>query len=100
MTELLEQRPELRGMISPGDRFFMDFYMIQFTRPGRLRVLELRKQIMEGTISVDAAREVVPRPDLARNRIKEKYIRLQMEGGNDEGHTYHLSGAPGKDGEA
>ncbi|PUU75511.1 hypothetical protein B9Z19DRAFT_1090157, partial [Tuber borchii] len=81
MMVLLEKRPELKGMVSPGDQFFMDFYMKQYARSGKLRVLELRKGIMAGTISVDAARAVVPRPDLARRRIKEKYLRQGMGGG-------------------
>ncbi|RPA90277.1 hypothetical protein L873DRAFT_1848884 [Choiromyces venosus 120613-1] len=32
MEELLDQRPELEAMISPGDRFFMDFHMKQMVR--------------------------------------------------------------------
>ncbi|RPA91446.1 hypothetical protein L873DRAFT_1569252, partial [Choiromyces venosus 120613-1] len=55
------------------DQFFMDFYMNQFKGSGNLKVLEFRKHIMKGTITVETTREVVPRPDLARKRIKEKY---------------------------
>ena len=74
MVDLLGKRPELEGMVSPGDQFFVDFYMKQYARSGKLRVLELRRGIIAGTISVDAARAVVPRPDLSRRRIKEKYF--------------------------
>jgi len=84
MAELLEHRPELKEMVSPGDRFFMDFYLMQCSRSGRLRVLELRRNIMDRAISVEAASGIVPRPDLARKRIKEKYLQLRMEGGNGE----------------
>ncbi|KAG0633386.1 hypothetical protein HOY80DRAFT_1141456 [Tuber brumale] len=76
MAVLLVQRPDLRAMISPGDRFFMDFYMKQNTLPGQLKVLRLRRSIMEGSLSLETAREIVPRPDLARKRIKEKYLRM------------------------
>ncbi|RPA94543.1 hypothetical protein L873DRAFT_1814045 [Choiromyces venosus 120613-1] len=47
MEALLEQRPELEAMISPRDRFFMGFYMKQLARSEKLKVLRLRKQIME-----------------------------------------------------
>ncbi|PUU80881.1 hypothetical protein B9Z19DRAFT_1078339 [Tuber borchii] len=87
MMVLLEKRPELKGMVSPGDQFFIDFFMKQRARSGKLRVLELRKGIMAGTISVDAARAVVPRPDSSRRRIKEKYLRQGTRGGNGEGST-------------
>ena len=88
MAELLGRRPELKEtMVSPGDRFFMDFYLKQYRRSARLRVLELRKGIIAGTISVDAARAVVPRPDLVRRRIKEKYLRQEMGRGDGEGSS-------------
>lgn len=84
MVELLQQRPELKERISLGDQFFIDFDMKQFKWSDRLKVLKLRKGIMGGTISVETAREVVPRPDLARKRIKEKYLRLGAEAENCE----------------
>ncbi|RPA92295.1 hypothetical protein L873DRAFT_1794369 [Choiromyces venosus 120613-1] len=84
---LLEQRPELEVVISPGDRFFLDFYMKQWVRPGKLKVLRLRKQIIEGSISAETAREVVPRPDLARKRIREKYLARKVEQENYESNT-------------
>ncbi|PUU80872.1 hypothetical protein B9Z19DRAFT_679628 [Tuber borchii] len=87
MMVLLEKRPELKGMVSPGDQFFMDFFMKQRARSGKLRVLELRKGIMAGTISADAAKAVVPRPDLSRRRIQEKYLRQGMGAGDGEGST-------------
>lgn len=80
MVDLLGNRPELRGM-SPVDQFFINFYMKQYAQPGKLRVLELRKGTMAGTISVDAVGAVVPRHDLLRRRIKEKYLRQGMQGG-------------------
>jgi len=87
MVELLLQRPELNERISPGDQFFIDFDMKQFKWLDHLKVLKLRKGIMEGTISVETAREVVPRPDLARKQIKERYLRLRAEAGNSERNT-------------
>jgi len=88
MAELLGKRPELKGIVvSLGDKFFMDFYLKQYGRSGRLRVLELRKGIIAGTISVDAARAVVPRPDLLRRRFKEKYLRQGMGRGDGEGSS-------------
>ena len=88
MASLLDKRPELKGIVvSPGDQFFMDFYMKQYRLSGMLRVLELRKGIIAGTISVDAARAVVPRPDLVRKRIKEKYLRQGMGRGDGEGSS-------------
>ena len=74
MVDFLGKRPELRGTVTPGDQFFVDSCLKQYARSGRLRVLELRRGIIAGTISVDAARAVVPRPDLSRRRIKEKYF--------------------------
>ena len=85
MVVLLGRRPELKGMMSPGDQFFMDFYMKQYARSGKLRVLELRRGIIAGTISVDTARAVVPRPDLSRRRIGERQLRQRMREGNTEG---------------
>jgi len=73
--------------VSPGDQFFMDFYTKQYALSGMLRVLELRRGIIAGTISVDAARAVVPRPDLARRRSKEKYLRQGMGRGDGEGSS-------------
>ncbi|PWW76601.1 hypothetical protein C7212DRAFT_46755, partial [Tuber magnatum] len=73
MAELLPQQPDLEAMISPGDRFFIDFYMKQVGLSSMLKVLELRNRIIEGSISVETAGRIVPRPDLARKRIKEKY---------------------------
>ncbi|RPA90269.1 hypothetical protein L873DRAFT_1848882 [Choiromyces venosus 120613-1] len=87
MEELLDQRPELEAMISPGDRFFMDFYMKQLVRSGKLKVLGLRKQIMEGSIPVETGREVAPRPDSARKRIREKYLEQRIERESDESNT-------------
>jgi len=84
MVYLLESRPELREMISPGDQFFIDFFLKQYKRPDKLRVLELRRGIIAGTISDDAARAVVPRPDLARKRMKENYLRKRIENGGGE----------------
>jgi len=78
MVELLGKYPELRGMISPEDQFFIEFYKKQYSRIGRRKVLELRRGIIAGTISVDAARAVVSRPDLAPWRIKERQQRQQM----------------------
>ncbi|CUS15476.1 unnamed protein product [Tuber aestivum] len=83
MVRLVEQEQELGALISPEDRFFVDFFLKQLVRAGKLKVLELRKCIMEGAISVEAARRIVPRPDLARKDIKEKYLRLRMEREND-----------------
>ena len=71
-------------MMSPGDRFFIDFFLKQYTRPDRLRVLELRRGIIAGTISDDAARAVVPRRDLARKRMKENYLLKRMENSGGE----------------
>jgi len=65
-------------MISPGDQFFIDFFLKQYARSGMLRVLKLRRGIIAGTISVDAARTVVPRPDLLEWRIKERQQRPRM----------------------
>ena len=112
MVHLLESRPELRGMISPGDQFFIDFFLKQHKTSGILRVLELRKGIIAGTILDDAARAVVPRPDLARKRIKEKYLRQRMENGGGEpsggmagdgegsAHVTYLGGTPENNGRA
>ena len=47
-------------MISP-DRFFIDFYLKQYMRSDKLGVLELRRGIIAGTISDDAARGGSPK---------------------------------------
>jgi len=85
MVVLLERQSEPRGMIPPGDQFFMDFYMKQNRRSGKLRVLELRRGIIAGTMSVDSARAIVPRPDLSIRGIKERQLRQRLRGENTEG---------------
>ncbi|RPA98086.1 hypothetical protein L873DRAFT_1769985 [Choiromyces venosus 120613-1] len=87
IVELLQQQPDLKVRIAPGEQFFIDFYMKQLKGSCKLKVLEFCKQIIESTIMVETAREVVLRPDLARKWIKEKYLQLQAEVENSDRNT-------------
>jgi hypothetical protein len=73
MVELLSRRADLKARVSPADSFFIDFFREQFFWKHELKVLELWRQIREGEISAEDARELVPQVHLRLKRIKLEY---------------------------
>ena len=83
MVELLYERPE-PATLTPGDRFFIDFYQKQVGRT-RVKVARLWEQIERGSMSLELAKELVPRPDLRKRSLKQKWGKASGTGSGENG---------------